>query len=385
MNTINAKKISIGILTLLVLIFIQISVNAQTPPISGDWAGYFPNGTKSAFVWRLSFPTDAILRFEDVGAGTKTVFTGRLTGGKITDSNGKTGIISADNKMITWSDGVIWRWQRALPPPPPRRFPDTQPGGFSSNIDHSKVNIVFPRFSYDSNPFIPDPNNAENPWKWNGPTERTIYNPLDGGLLLKYRFTRQNNADGCSAGAPQEKIFFQQACFAHDLNYDAPFVQAKFPAAQALADYLFFKDMQLTNDKARGTNNFLQNFTNDAAANVFYTTVTAFGKYRGGFGEVLASGGAVTVFNNSSAFTIVLRVSWKSPDGTYKQEQIEKVVNAFAIIPLSAGAREIKIECWMKGGIGGSQLITRNVVAEGMYTYTVTGTVFNPKAQEKPN
>ena len=71
MNTINAKKISIGILTLLVLIFIQISVNAQNPPISGDWAGYFPNGTKSAFVWRLSFPNDSLIRFEDVGAGTK--------------------------------------------------------------------------------------------------------------------------------------------------------------------------------------------------------------------------------------------------------------------------------------------------------------------------
>src|SRR5215204_172347 len=80
---------------LAVFLFAQMSVNAQTPAIAGDWTGYYPDGKLSPYVWRLT-ETGGGLRFEDVGAGSKTVFTGRLTGGKITDSNGKTGIVSAD-------------------------------------------------------------------------------------------------------------------------------------------------------------------------------------------------------------------------------------------------------------------------------------------------
>lgn len=104
------------------------------------------------------------------------------------------------------------------------------------------------RASYDSNPFVAD-SLKPGEWRWMGgnPFTRTIYNPLDGGVLLKYKQNGQGNSDGCSGpGNPRYKPFFQQACFAHDVNYDAPFGLAGFPnyatgdsTGKDIADYLF--------------------------------------------------------------------------------------------------------------------------------------------------
>ena len=47
------------------------------------------------------------------------------------------------------------------------------------------------RASYDSNTYVEA---GTNSWRWNGGTTRTIYNPLDGGVFMKYTLTSQGNS-----------------------------------------------------------------------------------------------------------------------------------------------------------------------------------------------
>ena len=73
--------------------------------------------------------------------------------------------------------------------------------------------------------------NKDYVWTGGAPFERTIYNPLDGGVLLRYsQNIVQGDSDGCSNPFPDTyNAFFQQACFAHDTTYSAPFQLAGFP------------------------------------------------------------------------------------------------------------------------------------------------------------
>ena len=84
---------------------------ANTPAtlanLTGNWAGYFGDGTKSRYVWAIS-QTGAALAFIDVGAGGQTKFSGHIQGNSIIDSNNKVGTLSADGRTITWSDGIFW-------------------------------------------------------------------------------------------------------------------------------------------------------------------------------------------------------------------------------------------------------------------------------------
>lgn len=104
--------------------------NPSAPPastvsnLSGDWVGYYPNGSKSPYIWRI-MQSASNLNFQDMG-GTGTKFTGRLENGRITDSNNKTATLSADGTRITWSDGVVYLKQTvaaAAPKPTPKPIP----------------------------------------------------------------------------------------------------------------------------------------------------------------------------------------------------------------------------------------------------------------------
>jgi hypothetical protein len=234
------------------------------------------------------------------------------------------------------------------------------------------------RASYDSNPYQKD-TKSENNWIWVGGNERTIYNPLDGGVLLKYTMTSQRNSDGCSGGAPREKQLFQQACFAHDTNYDAPFPLAGFPGypnggstGQDISDYLFYNDMVLINENARAKNDGFTNFVNDSAAAGFYTAVVLGGNFRGkSEGKtILAKGGAVAVLN-SGGYVMTLKVKWTAPDGTQKSNELSKPAGQTAVIPLSVGAKNIEIECW---AVGGKTIFKKTYISPGMYAFTVGGT-----------
>lgn len=237
------------------------------------------------------------------------------------------------------------------------------------------------RASYDSNPYVDDPTNKDNPYKWNGglPATRIIYNPLDGGILLKYTMNSQANADGCSRGAPRELDLFKEACLAHDTNYDAPFTLAGFPrypgggsTGQDIADYVFYKDMQVINNNARAKNDGLTNWVNDSAADSFYMGVVLGGNFRGRSEgkQVLEKGGVVAVMNNG-AYIMTLKVTWTGPDRVQRTVQVTKPVGQTAVVPLSKESSNITIQAW---AVAGTTIFSKSVISPGMYAFTVTGT-----------
>lgn len=240
------------------------------------------------------------------------------------------------------------------------------------------------RASYDGNTYVEA---GTNNWRWNGGTTRTIYNPLDGGVFMKYTMTSQGNSDGCSGPSQErEKKLFREACFAHDTNYDAPFELAGFPkypsggsSGNDIADYIFYKDMQLINNNARAKNDGATNWINDSAADVFYTGVVLANEFRGySTGKsILAKGGVIAVVNNG-AYVMKLKVSWNGPDGVARSVEITKPVGQTAVVPLSVGATNIKAEAW---AVAGTTIFTKSIARPGMFAFTVKGTTLIHSAQ----
>ena len=234
------------------------------------------------------------------------------------------------------------------------------------------------RSSYDANLYQKDTTRSNN-WIWVGGNERTIYNPLDGGVLLRYRTESVGNSDGCSGGAPREKALFLDAGLAHDANYDAPLGLARFPSypnggsiGQDISDYLFYKDIQFINNQARAGNGGFTNSINDTAADAFYAAVVVGGQFRGSSAgkQVLDTGGVIAVLNNG-AYVLDLDVSWTAPDGSRKRANIRKPVGQTAIIPLSVNASNIEITA---SAVAGKQIFKRSQSQPGMYAFTVSGT-----------
>lgn len=76
--------------------------------MQGKWIGYFPDGTKSAYVWSIT-QTGGILTMVDVGAGTNARSKGRIAGNRVyADDFGTVGTLSGDGKTITWTDNTKW-------------------------------------------------------------------------------------------------------------------------------------------------------------------------------------------------------------------------------------------------------------------------------------
>lgn len=246
---------------------------------------------------------------------------------------------------------------------------------FAQSSAHAQAPI---RASYDSNPYKKDPTKSDS-WKWTGETERTIYNPLDGGVLLAYTMEYQGDSDGCSKGLAREKALFLQACLAHDANYDAPFPLAGFPGypnggsiGQEIADYLFYKDMQFINNNARANNNGFDNWINDSAADAFYAGVTVGGNFRSNSnGKTISTKGGVVAVLNNGAYIMTLKVKWKDRNGLPKSAEVTKPVGQTAVIPLSYRSKDIKIEC---SAVGGKTIFTQEYASIGMYAFTVNGT-----------
>jgi hypothetical protein len=243
------------------------------------------------------------------------------------------------------------------------------------------------RKSYDKVPYKLDPNNAKDKYKYiwadRPPFTRTIYNPLDGGVLLKYTQTTPpaNSDGGCSTGAVG-KLVFEEACLVHDANYDAPFNLAGFPkytktgisTGQELADYLFLKDMlQSVKERPEWERNLAE-----TVAYSLFRGAEDFGKFRGGFASehtVVEKGGAIAVKNNGLYF-INLRVEWIAPGGAERVEEINNHGERAAVIPLSIGAKNIVVTCNV---IGGNQLFQKTYAKPGMYSVTVKGNPLGPQ------
>ena len=282
-----------------------------------------------------------------------------------------------------------------------QRWPSTGDGSQVFILRKQRVQAGVARKSYD-------------PETWSGPDARgeytsamgvvrTIYNPLDGGVLLKFRYTPAFKVDACSAGSEPFKKFFKEACIGHDIHLSAPWKMAGFPrfrtlgeqagkpfeytdsqarylsVGQDLSDYLFLKDMLfLVREQFLEDGNYA-NYSygeTDAYQGYRYATLGGLGPKGYTAGDVMAKGGVVAVRNNGG-YVMRLRVSWISPDGAEKVEDVLCGQGETATIPLSLGSRKIVINCWAQGN--GQAIISETKTAAGMYAYTVDGVLANPK------
>ena len=87
----------------------KCQIASNVPNLTGNWVGYYSNGSRSDFVWGIS-QTGSTLSIENVGSGPKAKSRGRVEGNNVyaLDFATKNGTLSADRKRITWSDGVVW-------------------------------------------------------------------------------------------------------------------------------------------------------------------------------------------------------------------------------------------------------------------------------------
>ncbi|WP_273455887.1 hypothetical protein [Nevskia ramosa] len=245
------------------------------------------------------------------------------------------------------------------------------------------------RYSFDPIPYQ-SIGGATDSFEWVGgePFEQTLYNPLDGGVVLRYRqHYAMGRSDGCSGPTPGDwKEYFRPVCLAHDTHYDAPFSLAGFPSYQAdgstvgkdIVDFAFLKDMLLLNVQAErnGTlpSGIIRNVTDTAAYN-WFRGVQDWGGFRGKpeGKEVLEKGGVVAVKNNA-AYLLKLRVEWTTPNGLRKSEEVTNAGGRAAAIPLSADARNIVATAW---AVGGNQIFRKTFANAGMYDFTVGGTTLS--------
>ena len=81
------------------------------PDLNGTWVGYYDDGSKSEYVWRIK-QTGSILAISNVG-GETAKSKGWVEGEKVVAEDFPTshGKLSADGRKITWTDGVVWKKQ----------------------------------------------------------------------------------------------------------------------------------------------------------------------------------------------------------------------------------------------------------------------------------
>ncbi|PZR73647.1 MAG: hypothetical protein DLM73_09825 [Chthoniobacterales bacterium] len=86
-----------------------VSSAGGPPDLTGNWVGYYNDGSKSEYVWAIH-QTGSTLSIENVG-GTPAKSKGRLEGDKVfaQDFATQNGKLSADGTKITWTDGVVWK------------------------------------------------------------------------------------------------------------------------------------------------------------------------------------------------------------------------------------------------------------------------------------
>ncbi len=81
------------------------------PDLNGKWTGYYDDGSKSEYVWRIR-QTGSTLAISNVG-GETAKSKGRVEGEKVVAEDFATtnGKLSPEGTKITWSDGVVWKKQ----------------------------------------------------------------------------------------------------------------------------------------------------------------------------------------------------------------------------------------------------------------------------------
>lgn len=79
------------------------------PDLEGIWDGYYDDGTRSPYVWRIS-QNGGNLTITDARRGGTTRSRGTFKAGivRALDFATQNGRLSADESRIIWSDGVVW-------------------------------------------------------------------------------------------------------------------------------------------------------------------------------------------------------------------------------------------------------------------------------------
>lgn len=79
--------------------------------IAGTWVGYYDDGTKSPYVWRITQKGQTISITGAKGSNAKS--GGTIQGSKVfaRDFATQNGTVSEDGMRIVWSDGNVWKRQ----------------------------------------------------------------------------------------------------------------------------------------------------------------------------------------------------------------------------------------------------------------------------------
>lgn len=79
--------------------------------LAGTWVGYYDDGTRSPYLWKIT-QNGTTISITDAKGG-KTRSRGTVRGSKVfaQDFATQNGTVSADGLQIRWTDGVVWKRQ----------------------------------------------------------------------------------------------------------------------------------------------------------------------------------------------------------------------------------------------------------------------------------
>lgn len=80
----------------------------RTPNVAGTWVGYYDDGTRSPYVWRITQNGSNINITDTKKASTRSRGTVAGNAVRATDFATQNGTLSPDGRRIQWSDGVVW-------------------------------------------------------------------------------------------------------------------------------------------------------------------------------------------------------------------------------------------------------------------------------------
>lgn len=79
--------------------------------LRGNWVGYYSDGTRSPYVWKITQNGQAITITATKGG--RATSRGTIRGSRVfaMDFATQDGVVSEDGMNIVWTDGVVWRRQ----------------------------------------------------------------------------------------------------------------------------------------------------------------------------------------------------------------------------------------------------------------------------------
>ena len=82
--------------------------DSAIPDMAGNWIGYYDDGTRSPYVWRITQNGSNLAITDTKNSSTKSRGTVQGNSVRALDFATQNGTLSADGTRISWSDGVVW-------------------------------------------------------------------------------------------------------------------------------------------------------------------------------------------------------------------------------------------------------------------------------------